>query len=519
LPSQTLEFHAALYSGGGGSGGVTGTIDTTFAGGTAVTISTATGQAASGVVVSPQNLSLAAGNTSQLYAAAQDSNGELVLEASAPTWSSNGPAVATVSKTGLVSAVSAGQVTVSASLAGATGGSTVVVTGITRETWTIMVFMNAANNLDADSIVNEAQMEQIAQTPTSATRMVIQWKLSASPQAGSTDVSDHPFEGTRRYLEVKGGKQLVQDMGQGIDMGSAATLQNFVNWSVQNYPAQHYMLVVWDHGDGWTFKLKRPRARGFRGISYDQETGNHINVNQLAGAISPNKLDIISFDACQMQMLEVEAGLTGVANLMVCSEDNTPDPGYPYDTAFSQFYLNPTGNLTALAKAIVDADIARYEDDPTYGGSPISQSVVDLTKVGSVTSALNGFVTKAFTAESAVGAVTPTIRSGLINYAAGESYFYYDLGAIATAYSKAGVPGPVVTAAQALQEAEANAVVYSRTNTGGNPVHSLSPNSTGLSIEFGSSTAFAGYSSNYAQLTLAQETQWPSFLGNHTLNP
>ncbi|MBO4266826.1 MAG: hypothetical protein J5910_06505 [Lachnospiraceae bacterium] len=31
-------------------------------------------------------------------------------------------------------------------------------------------------------------------------------------------------------------------------MGDEKTLENFVSWSTENYPADRYMLILWDHG-------------------------------------------------------------------------------------------------------------------------------------------------------------------------------------------------------------------------------------------------------------------------------
>ena len=35
------------------------------------------------------------------------------------------------------------------------------------------------------------------------------------------------------------------------DMGTSDTLKNFITWSVANYPASNYALVLWDHGLGF----------------------------------------------------------------------------------------------------------------------------------------------------------------------------------------------------------------------------------------------------------------------------
>src|SRR5580700_3344947 len=34
-------------------------------------------------------------------------------------------------------------------------------------------------------------------------------------------------------------------------MGSQATLESFLRWSMRSFPADHYFVIIWDHGQGW----------------------------------------------------------------------------------------------------------------------------------------------------------------------------------------------------------------------------------------------------------------------------
>lgn len=36
-----------------------------------------------------------------------------------------------------------------------------------------------------------------------------------------------------------------------VNMSDPHTFADFITWGVQPYPAQHYMVVVSDHGVGW----------------------------------------------------------------------------------------------------------------------------------------------------------------------------------------------------------------------------------------------------------------------------
>ena len=79
------------------------------------------------VTVSPASASLAAGRTSQLTATVKDASGA-ALTGQSVTWASSNPGAATVSSTGLVSAVGVGSATITASTSGKQGQAMIDVT-------------------------------------------------------------------------------------------------------------------------------------------------------------------------------------------------------------------------------------------------------------------------------------------------------------------------------------------------------------------------------------------------------
>lgn len=101
------------------AGGITSTV---------VFSTTATAGAAATLVLGPQPGELAVGQTASLTATVKDANGNVI--ANAPlTFASANPAVATVSTTGVVTAVGAGTTTISAASGAAMGAVSVTVVG------------------------------------------------------------------------------------------------------------------------------------------------------------------------------------------------------------------------------------------------------------------------------------------------------------------------------------------------------------------------------------------------------
>ncbi|HWQ27573.1 MAG TPA: Ig-like domain-containing protein, partial [Dehalococcoidia bacterium] len=104
------------------SGGKTAASSISVAGGSILPPPVAT------VTVQPSSLSLTVGQTAQLGVVLKDANGN-TLTGRTVTWSSSNPSVATVSASGLVTAVEAGSATITATSEGKSGTAAVSVSG------------------------------------------------------------------------------------------------------------------------------------------------------------------------------------------------------------------------------------------------------------------------------------------------------------------------------------------------------------------------------------------------------
>ena len=57
----------------------------------------------------------------------------------------------------------------------------------------------------------------------------------------------------RRYYLRKGGivtGDAVASLGA-VNTGDPEALKDFIQWGIKDYPADHYLLVLWNHGSGW----------------------------------------------------------------------------------------------------------------------------------------------------------------------------------------------------------------------------------------------------------------------------
>lgn len=276
--------------------------------------------------------------------------------------------------------------------------------------WTFMVYLDADNNLEPAGINDFNEMAGVGSSP----QVNILVQMDRIP---GEDNSYGNWTGTKRFLVKKGADPAstpLQDMGE-QNMGDPMVLQNFVEWGISNYPAQHYALIIWNHGNGWRKRMGKmaddaiaAKTRGgstagpARAVASDDTDGDILYMKEVQEALEAagknlndrgipfTKLDIVGFDACLMGMVEVAYALRNVAGYVVASEYFEPNDGWPYDTILSKLNAAPSSDPDALCKVIVTDYIASYSPDDA-----VTQSAVDISKLENLVAKIDGFTVKA----------------------------------------------------------------------------------------------------------------------------
>ena len=282
--------------------------------------------------------------------------------------------------------------------------------------WTIMVFVNGKNNLEKFALRDVNEMEMIGSTDK------VNIVVELGRMAGF-DSSDGDWKGVRRYLIKKDNdtskitSPVVQDLGK-KDMGDYKSAIDFGKWAKANYPAKKYMFIFWNHGAGW---IKSKGIYSAKGISYDDETNNHMDTPQMAKVLKEiGGVTVVGSDACLMQMAEVDYEMKDYAPYIVGSEETEPGDGYTYDLLLGPLVKNPTMDGEKLARLAVDAYSDHY--DQQSGG--YTQSFVHSKALPQFLQLVNAFayeVTKANDVEAAKYA-----RDNAIKFAYPENKDLYD---------------------------------------------------------------------------------------------
>lgn len=362
--------------------------------------------------------------------------------------------------------------------------------------WTILVYLDADNDLESAGTANFDQMEMVGSTTD--VRIIVQMDRIRGYDDSSGDWTD-----TRRYLVTRDTDSTTmksvrlddQPLGE-LDMADWHTLRDFVQWGKAEFPADHYCLVMWDHGTGWAFR-SRSLAPAHRYIAADDTSGGHMDVTDIPRALEGLNVDVIAFDACLMQQIEVAYELKGCASYMVASPAAEPSPGYNYYTLLARVRGDTTP--LELSKAIVQ-DYARTYTAPRRA---IIYSALDLSRMDDLAAALDGFARLLIPN----GPHTPGLsaaRDNSLNYSTadgGINRYYRDPRDYARRCAAA--IGPPADAPLAALEAALGAAVVAESH---NPD---TPAATGLGIYIPSAYH---YDPRYEMLTFTAATQWDEWL-------
>ena len=366
--------------------------------------------------------------------------------------------------------------------------------------WTVLVYIDGDNDLEYYALRNMNQMEQVGSTKD--VRVVVQ-----VDRARGYDESEGDWTDTRRYLMIRDASENLNSirlddppLGE-LDMADPRNLRDFVQWGKASFPAQHYCLILWDHGTGWEYRAMAARpSRKY--LLLDEATDTVLNIDDLALALEGCGLDVLAFDACFMMQLEVAYELRACATYMAGSAAATPSAGYDYEAWLR--LVGPATTPLDLARILTDTFMESYPPPTTA----IAHSVLDLRQIPELAVAASDFAAVLLENSSTKADQLEAARRSALNYsrlAFGSERYIVDLLDYASIAQDA-VGEDADGAYRALVRALNRVVVYEAHNPD-------TPTASGLGVYMPTPKQ---YDPNYTRLLFAADTLWDEWIAAQT---
>lgn len=401
-----------------------------------------------------------------------------------------------------------------------------------RRQWIVLVWVAGDNDLESFGEKDIAEMK-------------------AAVQPGTVDVLvqfDKMSDGNTRRYHLRHGTSLdedeLADLGE-TNTGDPAVATDFLTWGIQQYPADHVMAVIWNHGSGIdetdvyatagragvgrggeiaararriaSSQLRRAvfattieAALRSKAIAYDDTSKDFLDNAELKQVLvdvvrrTGRPIDVLGFDACLMSMLEVAYQLRGLAGFIVSSQELEPGDGWPYDRVIRALVDDPSQEPRALAGSIVPLYIDSYPP-----GETLTLSAVDVARVEDVATAVDELAA-ALIAGLETAEDYAVLTKALIGAQRFDRRDFVDLvdfcGRIAKGSTRAEVRAALATVSDLVSTAERPFVV--RTGSRGPRV----ARATGTAVYFPTS---GDVQVVYEQLDFAQDTRWGQLISRY----
>ena len=223
--------------------------------------------------------------------------------------------------------------------------------GIEKDTWTVFVYL-CGSDLETDGgAATKDLAEMVGAQGSEQVSFVVE---TGGAKTWQGDVKSNRLQ---RFL-VQDGSIMEVGHAKASDMGDPQTLTDFLSWGLENYPAEHMGVVLWDHGGGSVSGVCFDERNDFDSLTLPELDASFAGVNDILW----QKFDFVGFDACLMGTLETANVLASYADYMIASEETEPASGWEYSSIMEYLAEHPSASGAELGEALCDSYLYSLED-------------------------------------------------------------------------------------------------------------------------------------------------------------
>ena len=255
---------------------------------------------------------------------------------------------------------------------------------------TVLVYMSGENNLATSS--EDYMGSDLAEMEKGSASLSDNQRLLVFIDSVGTNNKPH-------IVEIANGKRkVVLQCDSDFAASDPSKFRDIIEWTITNYPAKDYGLVLWGHASGWAVETDTvATVASTRAYGYDEgydirATRKAMNITQMAKAFEglPH-FKYIFADCCQFMCIESAYELRESADYLIGSPAEIPGAGAPYDQLMPMLF----SKSATFYKDIIDCyydyyfniyKSSKYVDDTYFDysyvyGYSVPLSVIDLSQV------------------------------------------------------------------------------------------------------------------------------------------
>ena len=275
--------------------------------------------------------------------------------------------------------------------------------GPDRVQWSYILYLDADNSLDVN----------VGNVPVVESDYEELMSVGSSKDVAMFVFADR-IDGPANLFKVLPGQMVeLKDFalnGKEANMGDPMTLRALITYTFKAAPADHTVLMFWDHGS--------PRS-----VATDEHPADSLTVDEVTQALDGFHVDMIGADECNVGQIDVayqwlRGGLD--VDYLLVSETYTGWRGYPYDATLGRLVANPYMTPREASIMFIEEVQKLIAATPHMGEEVNAHAAVEMAGVGpTVASFLD--LTKLLKDDMKANAGTISKSRGGANYAYGSN--------------------------------------------------------------------------------------------------
>ena len=233
------------------------------------------------------------------------------------------------------------------------------------KSWTVLVYGHADHNLTSAMMEDLLEMEQAG----GGSKFNIVTQVDINTQHRGTKlwkfknkVDPELFKGVNRILVGSDtdnnpnsfNSDFLESLPEDNNMDDPEVLKDFIKWGADNFPADRYGLILWNHGGQFLGYGGDTQNNTLKNKSVLSTENIKSSILQSIETSNINKFEFIAFDTCLMGGVEILSDFNGLCNVFFACPELDYGDGWDYNNALNYLKANPDVEINEFARKEVE---------------------------------------------------------------------------------------------------------------------------------------------------------------------